>query len=83
MNFLAAYSAAKLELVRDLTKSWDLVTSGTSKPLKVTEEEVVVVDVGGASSSFLPLFLVCYSLSLILYPLLTPCELLHRLLLGR
>ena len=33
---------AKFTLVQDLVKSWDLAALGTSKPLKVTEDEVTV-----------------------------------------
>ena len=81
-NFLKADSAAKLELVQDLAKSWDsvdLATSGTSEPIKVTEEEVVVAEVDGMYSPLFPLFLI---FSFMLHPLLILCELLCRLSLG-
>lgn len=55
MSFLAADLVAKLELVQDLAKSWGLAASRTVEPPKVTEDEVVVAEVGGTysfSSSF-------------------------------
>ncbi|KAJ8444805.1 hypothetical protein Cgig2_014994 [Carnegiea gigantea] len=42
-NFLSADSTTKLELVQELARSWDVAVSGTSEPLKVTEDEVAVV----------------------------------------
>jgi len=43
-NFIKADSAAKFSLIQDLVKSWNLVTPGTSDPLKVTEEEVAMAE---------------------------------------
>jgi len=79
-NFLVVDSAAKLELVWDLPKLWELAASGTLKPPKVTKEEAVVAQVDGAHSSFsffssLPLF--------ISHTLLIPRELVHRPSLGQ
>jgi len=81
MNFLSTDSAEKFELVQDLAKLWDLVSSRTSEPIKVTEEEVAVAEVGGMHSSFFPLFSIFRSLLFMLYPLVVLCELHHRLLL--
>lgn len=50
MNFLTADPATKFALVQDLA------ALGTSKPIKVTEEEVVVAEAGRTSSSFFPFF---------------------------
>ena len=44
-NFIKADPAAKLSLVTDLVKSWDLVTSGASNPPKVIEEEIAMAEV--------------------------------------
>ncbi|KAJ8429036.1 LOW QUALITY PROTEIN: hypothetical protein Cgig2_016941 [Carnegiea gigantea] len=44
-SFLAADSAAKLELVWDLANSLDLAALGTSEPPKVTENEVAMVNI--------------------------------------
>ncbi|KAJ8421523.1 hypothetical protein Cgig2_018763 [Carnegiea gigantea] len=46
-NSLAVDSVAKLELVQDLAKSWDLIALRTSEPIKVTEEEVAVAEFSG------------------------------------
>ena len=66
-NFLSADSAGKFQLAQDLAKSWDLVASGTLEPIKVTEEEVAIAEVGGTHSSLFPLFLIFHSLSFMLY----------------
>ncbi|KAJ8420250.1 hypothetical protein Cgig2_033521 [Carnegiea gigantea] len=44
-NFIKADPAAKLSLVQDLVKSWDLVTPRASDPPKVIEEEIAMVEV--------------------------------------
>ncbi|KAJ8429797.1 hypothetical protein Cgig2_015629 [Carnegiea gigantea] len=43
-NVIMVNLAAKFTLVQDLVKSWDLATSGTSDPLKVTEDEVIMAE---------------------------------------
>ena len=44
MNFIKADHTAKFSLVQDLVKSWDLATSSTSEPYKVTKEEVTMIE---------------------------------------
>jgi len=44
-NFIKADLTAKLSVVWDIFKSWDLATPGTSDPSKVTEEEVAMAEV--------------------------------------
>ena len=44
-NFIKADPAAKLSLVQDIVKSWDLATPGASDPPKVTKEEIAMAEV--------------------------------------
>jgi len=46
-DFFSADFATKLELVQELANLWDLAISGTSEPLKITEDEVEVAEVSG------------------------------------
>ncbi|KAJ8431148.1 hypothetical protein Cgig2_026745 [Carnegiea gigantea] len=43
-NFIKADPTAKFSLDQDLVKSYDLATSGSSDSLKITEEEVTIVE---------------------------------------
>jgi len=46
-NFIKVIPAAKLSLVQDIVKSWDLVIPGASIPPKGTKEEIAVAKVFG------------------------------------
>ena len=43
-NFIKADPAAKLSLIPDLVKSWDLAASSTLEPPKVTKEEMTMAE---------------------------------------
>ena len=43
-NFIMADPVTKFAFVQELVKSWDLATSGTSEPLKVTEDKVAMAE---------------------------------------